>query len=173
MRATSFYRDVGRPYQPGGDHLWQAQLSYGFLLMANHPIDLDTLATTESDPYYNSLWTLIRQKQIAHAALQTFPDADLAYIAGHRLWQEAEQPNVDEGDRVGTQQKVHGNALRAKDELDRRVTLHQLKALEESNISVAQSSLQMRRSAEWTRIMAVGTIVIAIATIVLAYLSWR
>jgi hypothetical protein len=66
---------------------------------------------------------------------------------------------LDEAD--GIQQKVRGNALRAKDELDRRHLSRELTALEESNKAVNDSNVHMRTTARWTIAMAIASIVAA------------
>jgi hypothetical protein len=79
---------------------------------------------------------------------------------------------------LGTQQKVRGNAWRAKDLLDHRLTTRQLHALEASNSAleasnavVADSNRHMRVTAQATRRLAFWTIALVVVTLLVGLVT--
>lgn len=129
--------------------------------------DLGDLQPTEASPRFNAFYDRMREWQFGMEALQRLDDEDLVYIAGHRSFVYHPHGNTppELQEAIGIQQKVRGNALRAKDELDRRNLARQLDALAASNTAVADSNRHMRRTAKWTFVMAIGTIVAALAAV--------
>jgi hypothetical protein len=109
----------------------------------------------------------MREWQFGMEALQRLDDEDLVYIAGHRAFEYpphgTTQAELQEA--IGIQQKVRGNSLRAKDELDRRNLAREMNALEASNLAVAQSNEHMRKTARWTFVIAIGTVIVALVAV--------
>jgi len=141
----------------------------------NAEFDPMSLPATEDNQRYRKLDRAMRRRQFDLPALELLDDADLVYLAGHRDWVETEHGHIDEGDHVervllaqGIQQKVRGNAHRAKAELDRRTAARQLDALERSNEAVAASNEHVANTATSTRDLAVATRAMAKATIAAA-----
>lgn len=136
-------------------------------------VDLGTLGRMEQHGRYQALDRLQRAEQLTLPALDQLSDAELSYLSGHRDWIESKHDHQDAGnsegaDRatLGTQQKVRGNAWRAKDVLDRRIASRQLDALEASNDAVARSNRHMKATAWGTWVLAVTTIALVIVTLV-------
>jgi hypothetical protein len=134
-----------------------------------------SLPSTEDNERCRKLDRAMRRRQFDLPALEQLLDGDLVYLAGHRDWVESEHGHVEEGDHVervllaqGIQQKVRGNAHRAKAELDRRTAARQLDALERSNAAVAASNEHVASTATSTRDLAATTRTMAKATIAAA-----
>ena len=130
--------------------------------------DLGDLHPTEASPRFNAFYDRMREWQFGMEALRRLDDEDLIYIAGHRAFEYHPHGNTpaELQEAIGIQQKVRGNALRAKDELDRRNLARQLDALEASNRAVAESNEHIRKTARWTFVMAIGTVIAALIAVV-------
>lgn len=119
-------------------------------MVDHNSIDFGDMQASEASRRFNALWGRMQESQFG---LQWFEQADaedLHYIAGHRNYTHPADANSTEAERRAAeiQQKVRGNALRAKDQLDYR-------QLKEQHRALLASTEAVRRTA-WATIAAAG-----------------
>ncbi len=135
--------------------------------------DLGDLKPTEASPRFNEMYARMTEWQFGLDALKRLDDADLDYLSGHRAYVYPAAEGMSSEQALGIQQKIRSNALRAKDELDRRLRAREMEALEQSNEAVRKSNEHMRTTAWWTRCVALatmaGVIVALFATFLVDY----
>ena len=106
--------------------------------------DLGHLRATEDSELYNALYEQMMEGQFDAAALRRMDTDRLVFMAGHREFHIDIPPDFTGESRQrleGRQQKARGNGIRAKDELDRRESARQMKALRVSNWAVVVTAL--------------------------------
>jgi hypothetical protein len=136
------------------------------------------LPPTEASERYQAIWDKARQQQFDAPALRLFSDDDLIYLSGHRLWEEARSDHLNAGNAQAVdrqmqafQHRARGNAIRAKDELDRRWNAAEIDALKMSNEAVVEATQATQALARYTRWMAIATIVLALVAVVALVVS--
>lgn len=131
------------------------------------------------DPESQMLMMRISLQQLSLAALEELTDEQLVFVSGHREWvelvSEHRGPGPDtskaQDDARRQERIIRSNAIRAKDVLDWRIEKRQIKALELSNATVAESNRHVASTAEATADLAKSTKWMAAATIVVAIIA--
>lgn len=103
--------------------------------------ELGPFRSSEGNEAYDTMYRRIQARQFLASELRRLDEDMLSYISGHRFYDYPRPTGVAEPEALGIQQKVRGNALRAKDELDRRTTDTQMRALRVSNWAVVVTAI--------------------------------
>ena len=124
--------------------------------------NLGDLNPTEASPRFNAIYLRMYEWQFGMEALRRLDEEDLIYIAGHRQYDFPKPADMTDEVALGIQQKMRGNALRARDELDRRQWAEQMELMQKSADAVLASNQSVADTAQSTRKMANATIAVAI-----------